>query len=124
MVSTLRCGRNNPGSNPGHGSEKIVFIYLIIDIFPFSSYILDIFIFFLITFVFFLLYLGNTHDFFFFTYLPRYSFLFLFTYFTYFYIFSKYFCFLFIVFKTYEQLYIANEIEIFCDHDSVMLKQK
>ena len=21
VVSTLRCGRSNPGSNPGHGSE-------------------------------------------------------------------------------------------------------
>ena len=21
VVSTLRCGRNNPGSNPGHGNE-------------------------------------------------------------------------------------------------------
>lgn len=24
VVSTLRCGRNNPGSNPGHGSPKQV----------------------------------------------------------------------------------------------------
>ena len=22
VVSTLRCGRNNPGSNPGHGTWK------------------------------------------------------------------------------------------------------
>ena len=25
VVSTLRCGRNNPGSNPGHGTHKTVF---------------------------------------------------------------------------------------------------
>ena len=26
VVSTLRCGRNNPGSNPGHGIFFIVYI--------------------------------------------------------------------------------------------------
>ena len=25
MVSTLRCGRSNPGSNPGHGSMQVLF---------------------------------------------------------------------------------------------------
>ena len=25
MVRTLRCGRSNPGSNPGHGMDKIFF---------------------------------------------------------------------------------------------------
>ena len=24
VVSTLRCGRNNPGSNPGHGTSVII----------------------------------------------------------------------------------------------------
>ena len=24
VVSTLRCGRNNPGSNPGHGNVKVL----------------------------------------------------------------------------------------------------
>ena len=26
VVSTLRCGRNNPGSNPGHGIHEIFFL--------------------------------------------------------------------------------------------------
>ena len=26
VVSTLRCGRNNPGSNPGHGILLIVYL--------------------------------------------------------------------------------------------------
>ena len=25
MVRTLRCGRSNPGSNPGHGMSSIIF---------------------------------------------------------------------------------------------------
>ena len=25
VVSTLRCGRNNPGSNPGHGQMRVLF---------------------------------------------------------------------------------------------------
>ena len=29
VVSTLRCGRNNPGSNPGHGSFLITFSHLL-----------------------------------------------------------------------------------------------
>ena len=28
VVSTLRCGRNNPGSNPGHGIDGPLFIAL------------------------------------------------------------------------------------------------
>ena len=24
-VSTLRCGRNNPGSNPGHGTDQVLY---------------------------------------------------------------------------------------------------
>ena len=28
VVSTLRCGRNNPGSNPGHGKRRNVFRFL------------------------------------------------------------------------------------------------
>ena len=28
VVSTLRCGRNNPGSNPGHGTHKTVSFFL------------------------------------------------------------------------------------------------
>ena len=30
MVSTLRCGRSNPGSNPGYGRNFLVFILAII----------------------------------------------------------------------------------------------
>ena len=26
MVRTLRCGRSNPGSNPGHGMDKTFFV--------------------------------------------------------------------------------------------------
>ena len=26
VVSTLRCGRNNPGSNPGHDAELFYFV--------------------------------------------------------------------------------------------------
>ena len=30
VVSTLRCGRSNPGSNPGHGSvDKLFFFYVV-----------------------------------------------------------------------------------------------
>ena len=29
VVSTLRCGRNNPGSNPGHGTHKTVSFFSI-----------------------------------------------------------------------------------------------
>ena len=28
VVSTLRCGRSNPGSNPGHGSGDLFFNFL------------------------------------------------------------------------------------------------
>ena len=38
VVSTLRCGRNNPGSNPGHGTHKTVFflhlLFLPLILFP------------------------------------------------------------------------------------------
>ena len=27
VVSTLRCGRSNPGSNPGHGNSEVFFFY-------------------------------------------------------------------------------------------------
>ena len=27
MVRTLRCGRSNPGSNPGHGMQKHIFLW-------------------------------------------------------------------------------------------------
>ena len=36
VVSTLRCGRNNPGSNPGHGT--LFSYYAVLSIF-FSLYI-------------------------------------------------------------------------------------
>ncbi len=30
VVSTLRCGRSNPGSNPGHGNTgQLCFIYVV-----------------------------------------------------------------------------------------------
>ena len=28
VVSTLRCGRNNPGSNPGHGNDQVLYFTL------------------------------------------------------------------------------------------------
>ena len=36
VVSTLRCGRNNPGSNPGHGTcfYKIFFTTDIVENYP------------------------------------------------------------------------------------------
>ena len=27
VVRTLRCGRSNPGSNPGHGSDTFLFVF-------------------------------------------------------------------------------------------------
>ena len=33
VVSTLRCGRNNPGSNPGHGTFPFFPYYAILTIF-------------------------------------------------------------------------------------------
>ena len=33
VVSTLRCGRNNPGSNPGHGTSSLLCFIIIIIIF-------------------------------------------------------------------------------------------
>jgi hypothetical protein len=29
VVRTLRCGRSNPGSNPGHGMQKQYFLFLL-----------------------------------------------------------------------------------------------
>ena len=29
VVRTLRCGRSNPGSNPGHGMDKMFFINIL-----------------------------------------------------------------------------------------------
>ena len=31
VVRTLRCGRSNPGSNPGHGMQKQIFLFLSIE---------------------------------------------------------------------------------------------
>ncbi len=28
VVRTLRCGRSNPGSNPGHGSDTFLLVFL------------------------------------------------------------------------------------------------
>ena len=47
MVSTLRCGRSNPGSNPGHGSCKKLFRqgpYIFLLLFYLSFFILPFFI--------------------------------------------------------------------------------
>ena len=33
VVSTLRCGRNNPGSNPGHGTFFFLTLSLLLPIF-------------------------------------------------------------------------------------------
>ncbi len=47
VVSTLRCGRNNPGSNPGHGNLKIQFFrgttwyYFLISLSSFSEKLME-----------------------------------------------------------------------------------
>ena len=45
VVSTLRCGRNNPGSNPGHGTLRNFFFYLLVFFLSFvlfSVYLLEL----------------------------------------------------------------------------------
>ena len=37
VVSTLHCGRNNPGSNPGHGTSSLLCFIIIIIIIIFWS---------------------------------------------------------------------------------------